>query len=44
MTSNAQAAPQKLRQIGLNYDIANAKGALAASENQERNKEFEREK
>jgi hypothetical protein len=36
---NAEKAPQKLRQIGLNYDIAHAKGVVELSEEQVKDEE-----
>jgi hypothetical protein len=36
---NAEKAPQKLRQIGLNYDIAHAKGVVELSEEQAKEEE-----
>jgi hypothetical protein len=36
---NAEKAPQKLRQIGLNYDIAHAKGVVELSEEQVKEEE-----
>lgn len=39
VTRLAERNPQKLRQIGLNYDIANAKGIFELSEEQQKKKE-----
>ncbi|KAF2258690.1 cysteine proteinase [Lojkania enalia] len=43
VTKLADKNPQKLRQIGLNYDIANAKGVLELSDEEKKKKE-EKEK
>ncbi|KAJ4364569.1 hypothetical protein N0V83_009165 [Neocucurbitaria cava] len=42
VTKLAERNPQKLRQIGMNYDIANAKGVAEVSEEQKRKKEQKR--
>ena len=39
VTKLAERNPQKLRQIGLNYDIANAKGIFELSEEEQKKKE-----
>ncbi|KAF1940561.1 cysteine proteinase [Clathrospora elynae] len=39
VTKLAERNPQKLRQIGLNYDIANAKGLFEISEEEQKKKE-----
>lgn len=39
LTKLAEKNPQKLRQIGLNYDIANSKGAVELSEEEKKKKE-----
>ncbi|KAG9195132.1 hypothetical protein G6011_00252 [Alternaria panax] len=42
VTKLAERNPQKLRQIGLNYDIANAKGIFELSEEERKKKERKR--
>ena len=42
VTKLAERNPQKLRQIGLNYDIANAKGVFELSEEEQKKKEQKR--
>ena len=42
VTENAEKAPQKLRQIGLNYDIAHAKGVVELSDEQVKEEEKKR--
>lgn len=39
VTKVAERNPQKLRQIGLNYDIANAKGVIELTEEEQKKKE-----
>ena len=39
VTKVAESNPQKLRQIGMNYDIANAKGVAGVSEEEKKKKE-----
>ncbi|KAF2027066.1 cysteine proteinase [Setomelanomma holmii] len=43
VTKVAEKNPQKLRQIGLNYDIANAKGTIELTEEEQKKKEQKKE-
>lgn len=42
VTKVAERNPQKLRQIGLNYDIANAKGLVGLTEEEQKQKEMKK--